>query len=93
MFQAITFDGVTYAFRSVFGNVSRAQTIRLLSILVAAQLVERRGADSEFFCIKRNARSFIEFENLNIPAFRLEIVGFYEQNFPDIADVVKGLSE
>ena len=49
LFQAITFDGVTYAFRSVFRNVNRVETIRLLSILVAAQLVERRGADFEFF--------------------------------------------
>lgn len=93
LFQAITFDGVIYAFRSIFKNVNKTQTIHLLSVLVAAQLVKRRGADSEFFYIDRNARSFIEFENLDIPAFRLEIVGFYKKNLPEIAEVVKGLSE
>jgi hypothetical protein len=92
IFQAIQFEGIIFAFISIFGHVKKSETVRLLSILVAANLIERRGADLEFYCIKRDARSFIEFEDLNLSTFRLEIMGFYEESFSDTADVVKGLA-
>lgn len=93
LFQAVRFESIEYAFRSFFGNVNVAELKRLLSILVAANLVHRRGDELDFFCADRKSRSFMEFEELDTGQFRLEVLDFYEAHFPEIAAIVKGLSE
>jgi hypothetical protein len=92
LFEVMSLDAVEYAFRSIFTNVNISLLKQLLSILVAADLVRRAGRDQEFFCINRNARPFMEFENFDEIAFRLSLDDLYVEEFPEIASVVQGLS-
>ena len=91
MFQALPGDSVEHAFRSIWGNAKRTELHRLLSILVAADYVRRIGDEITYFCINRASHPFLEFESFDINVLSLEILDFYETNFPDIADVVRGL--
>lgn len=93
IFQALKFEEIEYSFRSIFGNVHSSELKRLLSILVAANLVNRRGDEQEYFCVNRDARSFMDLEELDIGKFHLEVLDFYEAHFSNVANVVKGLSE
>lgn len=93
LFQAMTYEGVEYAFRSIFKNVNKGQTKILLAILVAADYVRRSGDALEYFTIDRDKPSFMEFNSLDIGKFRLEVLDFYEQHFTDVHNIVKGLSE
>lgn len=93
IFQALNFEAIEYSFRSIFGRVKKSELKRLLSILVAANLVNRRGDEQEYFCINRSARSFMDIEELDVGEFRLKVMEFYERHFPDAANVVRGLSE
>lgn len=89
----MTLEAIEYAFRSVFGNVKLLDVTHLLSILVAADFVRRGGNDEQYFCINRNAKPFMEFDEFDQVTFRLELTDFYNAHFPDIAGVVEGLSK
>ncbi|WP_185681028.1 hypothetical protein, partial [Parvibaculum sedimenti] len=64
-----------------------------LTILVAADFVQRCGGDNEFFGVNRTAKPFFEFDGWNTVTFRLELMDFYEKHFPNIAAIVKGLPQ
>jgi hypothetical protein len=89
----MTFEAIEYAFRSALGNVKLSDTRQLLSILVAADFVRRGGSDEQYFCINRDAKPFMEFDDFDMLTFRLELTDFYNKEFPDIAALVKGLSK
>lgn len=93
IFEVMSLEAVEYAFRSVFGNVNPTDVRELLSILVAARLVRRDGDDQEFFCINREAKPFMEFDQFDVDLFRLEVLDFYNSEFPQVASVAKGLSD
>jgi hypothetical protein len=92
-FEVMSLETITYAFKSIFGHVKSSDLTQLLSILVAADFVRRGGKDEQFFCINRDAKPFMEFDDFSEVPFRLELSDFYNQEFPDIAVVVGGLSK
>jgi len=93
IFRALKLETIEYAFRSIFGNVDIKELKQILSVLVAAHYIERRGDEMEYFCIHHKARPFLDFESLESNAFRLEIMDFYEKHFPEVAAIAKGLSK
>jgi hypothetical protein len=92
LFEVMNLEAIEYAFRSIFKNVNTLELTQLLSILVAAKLVRRGGTDQQYFCINRTAKPFMEFESFDEISFRLALTDLYTQEFPDIATVVRGLS-
>jgi hypothetical protein len=92
LFEVMTLEAIEYAFRRIFKNVKASELRELLSILVAAERVRRGGNDQQYFCINRDAKPFMEFESFDEVSFRLELTDLYTQEFPDIATVVRGLS-
>lgn len=86
----VSLEGLDFAFKSVFGHSSTSDIRDLLSILVAAKLVVRIGHDHDQFSLAVDAKSFMEFESLNKPEFRLEVLAFYEKEFPEIAALITG---
>lgn len=91
LFEAISLEGIAFAFKSIFSNVKSSELKTFLSILIAAEFVRRGGTDRQYFCINRSIPSFVEFDNFNEPSFRFELTELYLE-FPDIAAAVKGLS-
>ena len=89
IFGALAEDGIEYAFRSVWSQVNRTELYRLLSILVAADYVRRGGDELNYFCTNRLMPSFVNFEKLDVTAIRLEVLDFYEENFPNISRIVR----
>jgi hypothetical protein len=92
-FEVMKLEAIEYAFRSVFGNLKSSDITHLLSILVATKFVSRGGNDEQYFCVNRDAKPFMEFDDFNKVAFRLELIDFYNKEFPDIAALVGGLSK
>ena len=91
LFQALTDEGVQYAFRSIWGNKNRTELHQLLSILIASKYVERRGKEQNYFCVNPTARSFLEFESTDVRVITMEVIDFYEKSFTEIAEIVRGL--
>lgn len=87
---SVSFDGLEYAFKSVFEHSKKDDIRHLLSILVAANLVVRQGPVHDHFSVTADAKPFMEFESLNKPEFRLQILAFYEKEFPEIAALCMG---
>lgn len=92
-FHAVTFEGLKYACHKIWGNVNPTELRRLLSILVAANYVRRGGREQNYFCINRSMRAFLEFESRNIKTVALEVIDLYEDNFAEIAQIVRGLEK
>jgi hypothetical protein len=92
-FQVMTFIQIKYAFKSIFEHARQSDIKNLLSILVAADLVRRRGRDHQYFCINRHAKAFMEFDEFDDALFRLEVIDFYNRHFDDVAAMVKKLSD
>lgn len=93
LFQVISLEGIVYAYKSVFGNVKTEETKQLLSILFASNYVTRYDEDPGLFAVNRQMKSFIEFEKLDVDALRLEILDLYENNLPEIAELVRNLGQ
>ena len=93
LFQALTYEGVEYAFRRIWGNAKRTELHRLLSILVAADYVRRRGEGNNYFCVNRAIRSFLEFESLDVKFVTMKVIDLYEKNFAEIAHIVRDLEK
>ena len=60
VFRALPVDSIEFAFKSIWGNVKRAELHRLLSILVAAEYVKRVGDDMAYFSIPQPTQTFLE---------------------------------
>ena len=91
LFQAVPIESVEDSLKSIWGNVKRVELHRLLSILVATGYVSRVGDDKAYFSACRPVQSFLELGNYDEDVFSLQIIDFYEKNFPEIAGVVRGL--
>ena len=91
LFQSLTDEGIEYAFRSIWKYANRTELHQLLSILVASDYVRRRGEEQNYFCVNRAARSFLEFESPDVKVITMEVVDLYEENFTEVAEIVRGL--
>ena len=91
IFQVLTYEGVEYAFRKIWGNAKPKELYRLLSILVAADYVRRSGEEQNYFCVNPGAQSFLEFENLDYNLVRMRVIDLYEERFAETAQIVRDL--
>lgn len=93
IFSVITLEGVEYAFKSVFGHASPSDIKHFLSILVAAERIERAGDHNQYFCYRFGSRPFMDFGSADIEALRLEVLDIYDTHFPEVSDIAKGLGK
>lgn len=93
IFQILTYDGIRYAFQSIWGNVKKDELYRILSILVAADYVRRHPIEPDFFCINRDIQPFLELKQINLGTMSLEIADAYDRNFPTIAEMMRQLGK
>lgn len=91
IFQALTYNGIEYAFRRIWRNVKQKDLHQILSILVAADYVRRNSDPNDFFCINREISSFLEINISNRNNLKLEVVNLYDEYFPTIAKIVREL--
>ena len=91
IFQIITYDGVRYAFKSIWGNAKKDELYRILSILVAVDYVRRHSVEPEYFCINRKVEPFLDVAQLNVGETTLEIADVYSRYFPVVADMMRQL--
>lgn len=93
LFEVLSLDGINYAFKSIFTHSNPSVLKKLLSILMAAEFVHRGGQDQQYFCVNRCTKSFMELERFSEVKFRFELTELYNQHFPEIAQIVGGLSD
>jgi len=90
IFQALNLESIIYGMKSVFGNANEKEIRQLLSILIAAKYVQRDGPALEYCKVNPGARSFFDLDSLDLSGFRLEVLDFYQRDFPEWAAVVEG---
>ena len=91
IFQALTAEGVIFAFQKIWGEANPPELLRLLSILVAADYIKRGGEESNYFCINRAIRSFLEFKSHDLDKVIFEVIDLYEESFFEPAQIVRSL--
>lgn len=92
IFQVLTFEGVHYAFRSIWKHARKKELTLLLSILVASNYVARKSEhEDHYFCVSRSDYSFLHFDSLDINSLMLQVVDIYESSFPELARLVRNL--
>jgi hypothetical protein len=89
IFSALSFEGIIYAFKSIFSHANSNEVKRLLSILIAAGLVRRIDNEEQHFYFEQDQSSFMEFDDFNLVALQLEILDYYISEFPDLAVLIK----
>jgi len=89
IFIYINVEGIEYAFKSIFKHASRNDINHIVSILVAARLIERHPREREHFQVLQH-RPFMEFESHDPAAFRLQILAFYSEHDPQLAALAEG---
>lgn len=85
LFRIVSIDSLSFAFRSIFDNVSKNDIRRYLSILVASNFMSRSNADEQLFVVNGSEVSFFDFEGFNVEAFHLEVADFYVEEYADLA--------
>jgi hypothetical protein len=88
IFSALSFEGVNYAFRSIFSNVSQHEVKRLLSILIAAGLVRRIDSEEQHLYFEPQQSSFMEFDNFNLIEIQVEILDYYIAEYSNLANLI-----
>ena len=91
IFQALTFEGIVHTFKKIWGNAKKEELRCLLSILISADCIKRFNNEPNYFCINRNAQSFLDFGSQEVERLTLEIIDFYENSYANIAMIVRGL--
>ena len=89
LFRALTFEGISYAFRSIWRHAAETDLRRILSILVATDHISRRGEDLEFFCHNVNSMPFFQYDNLDTTSTILEVMDLYRRHFLVMAEAVE----
>ena len=82
VFRALAFPEITELLTAMFSKPSSKEVRYLLSILVAAGYVTRKGADEEYFTSTDQPHSFFEYEGSEINDAKIEIIDFYQSTDP-----------
>ena len=64
----------------IYGKSNRNLIKQLLSILIAANYIERIGEHSEYFCPNEDAVPFLEFRKYEVNTLIAKVIGFYQKN-------------
>jgi hypothetical protein len=83
--RAVTFDGLRQSIKVAFESANKKELGRLLSILVAAGYVERRG---EYF-VPHDAVSLLEFKGVRIEDFTARALYYYKEYHTETYEVAR----
>lgn len=90
LFPFLDLEGVVFAYKSIFRNAKPTEIKQFISILVAAEYLQRKGSDSELFYANDAIPPFLDFENFDHTTFRLEVYDHYRSNFPLLTSFIDG---
>jgi hypothetical protein len=80
IFKAMKLEYIIECLSKVFGKVKNRKQIKyLISILIAANYLERKGDDLEYFIPTKTAEPFLEFRNYDINDLQADAVSFFEK--------------
>jgi hypothetical protein len=93
IFKALKYESIIKSLTTIFGHIDNETEINhLISILVAAKYLERRGDDLEYFIPSAGAEPFLEFRNFDIQELQADVVAFYEEYHRETYDIIGEVS-
>lgn len=92
IFRVIDIDDLEICMQAVFGKVDHAQFRWIVSMLVAAEIVERHKSNSNFLIVGSNGRRFLDFEHGDIEKLQAWISLFYKKRGPECFSILGGLT-
>jgi hypothetical protein len=90
LFRALKFESVVHCFNQIFGTTNEKQVKHILSILIAAKYVERRGDDLSYFVPSPKALPFLEFKNYDVNDLQAKATEFFRRDHPETFNVIRG---
>ncbi len=78
VFRVLAFSEITELLKAIFSKPSSKEVRYLLSILVAAGYVTRKGVDEEYFASTDQPHSFFDYEGSEIDDLKIEILDYYQ---------------
>lgn len=93
IFRALTYDGISFAFRRIWHHVKASELHRILSILIAANYVLRGGEEKEYFCLNVSTNPFFEYTDLNVDRISIEALDLYQREYPEVVKAILGLGK
>ena len=89
IFQVLSLDFLNIVLQTVFEDKPNKKEVgRLVSILMAAQYIKRKGPVGQYFTPKEAPFSFFEFES-DINQIKFEIREFYQTDLKDLYAVMR----
>jgi hypothetical protein len=92
IFRALSFGDIVFCLEKIFGKCKEKQVKHLLSILIAAKYVERKGYGDEFFVVSPLAKPFLEFRHYDIQDLQAKITSFFQKNKLENLRVLENLT-
>lgn len=89
LFGALSFPEIAEVVTHIFGRPKVRDLRHLLSVLIAAKYLLRRGPDEEFFSPANPSHSFFDFEGIDYNGLKVEIVEYYQTNDPDRVNLLR----
>jgi hypothetical protein len=89
LFGALSFAEIAEVVTYIFGKPKARELRHLLSVLIAANYLRRKGPDEEVFSPANPPHSFFDFEGFDYDGLKVEIVDYYQTYDPDRVDLLK----
>ncbi len=89
LFGALSFPEIAEVVTYIFGRPKAKDLRHLLSVLIAAKYLRRRGLDEEVFSPANPSHSFFDFEGIDYDGLKVEIVDYYQTHDPDRVDLLR----
>ncbi len=78
VFRALALPEITEILTAIFSKPSGKELRYLLSVLVAAGYVTRKGADEEYFASAEPPHTFLEYERTGIEEIKISVLDYYQ---------------
>jgi len=88
IFQYISIESIVTCVDKLFGKGHEEKARYVLSILIAANYVNRVGEDNNLFSVADIDDSFLEFTRPSLGDVKASVILFYQKNHPDIYELI-----
>jgi hypothetical protein len=88
IFRALTLPGALYCLNTIFGEINEKEVKYLLSILIAAEYVGRRGDDFEFFVPTSDVEPFLVFKHYDVADLVAYTTAYFSDHHPETFEIL-----
>lgn len=88
IFRAVTLETLGDCLTRVFGKVDEQEIKQLLSLLLGAGYVERKGDDGDHYSMAEKCKPFLTYDNYEIEQLISRVIAYFKQHDPEMTSVL-----